>query len=415
MRVLFLTYHFPEPDQPGAFRPWVEARLLRELGHDVTVVTSAVQYMTGEDQRQGRSWCEEAWRDGIRVLRVWAPRGYRRHVGSRIANYLAYAAGAFFAGLVRGGHADVVFAGTDPVSVGPAAFLLSLIKRARLVLDERDLYPETAIALGVLREGWFSRLVFRLQEFWRRRATGILAATPGIARALQSYGHAAGKLGVMMNADPYISQCVRSVTEHADDLHRLLGRRCVVAYSGGLGQNNDVSTLLKAARRLRGNNNIGIAVIGEGEMRGAYEAFCRDQALDNVRILGPRARDDARMLLATADICVCLYHKGNLFKGTLASKVFDYLAVGKPVVFAGSGDTADLLKRAGGGLSVCPEDADAVADAIQRLDGDPELREALGAAGRAWYRENMSVEAALATLAHVIGGDNEDEQQEVLG
>lgn len=403
MRVLFLTYHFPEPDQPGAFRPWVEAQLLRDMGCEVTVVTSSVQYMTGEDQRKTGRWCEEAQRDGVRILRVWAPTRYRQRFGSRIANYLSYGAGAFFAGLWHCGGAEVVFAGTDPVSVGPAAYLLSVIKRARLVLDERDLYPETAIALGVLRDGMFARLIFRLQDFWRRRATGILAATPGIARALESYGHSPAKVGVLMNADPYLESDGGQPGKADSDLHEILGRPIVVAYSGGLGQANDVGTLLVAANALKGDPSIGIAVIGEGERRSAYEAYCRENGLSNVRWLGPKPRTSARELLASADICVHLYPDDRLFHGALASKIFDYLALGKPVVFAGTGDTVDVLRAAGAALLAPSGDHDAVAQAIRRLSRDKPLRRQLGERGRRWYRESISVAQARHTLCGVMG------------
>lgn len=402
MRVLFLTYHFPEPDQPGAFRPWVEACALRDLGCDVTVVTSATHYMTGEDQRHTRAWCEEHQRDGIRILKTWAPSAYRRKIRSRLLNYVAYGVGAFLAGLLRGGPADFVFAGTDPVSTGPAAYLLSRLKRARLVLDERDLYPETAIALGVIKDGRFSRLVFRLQNFWRRRATGILAATPGIARALTAYGHPNEKISIMMNVDPYLEKEGLVHMQDVDDLHELSSYRFVVAYSGGLGRNNDVSTLLKAAELLKDEPEIGFVVVGEGEWRARYDDFCRERRLANVWLPGPRPREEVRALLASADACACLYHAGELFKGTLASKIFDYLAAGKPVVFAGSGDTAALLEQAGAAIIVPPADAAAVAAAIRKLYSEPDLRARLGASGQRWYQDNVSVTAVGETLTRVF-------------
>ena len=75
--VLFLTYHLPLSNEPGAFRPWMEARLLKRAGFSVTVITSGVHYMTGEDTRPSKKWCSEEWRDGIRILKTWAPSDHR--------------------------------------------------------------------------------------------------------------------------------------------------------------------------------------------------------------------------------------------------------------------------------------------------------------------------------------------------
>lgn len=403
MHVLFLTYHFPEPEQPGAFRPWVEAKLLRGMGCEVTVVTSAAHYMTGEDLRTSRKWCEERWRDGIRVLRIWAPRVRRGTIGSRLANYAAYGLGALIFGLFRARCPDAVFAGTDPVTVGPAAYLLARFWRADLILDERDLYPETAIALGAIAEGMLSRFVFRLQEFWRRSARAILAATPGIARTLESYGHPPSKIRVMMNADPFLLPAHSAHAADGSDLLALTGRPFVAVYAGGLGQSDDVQTLLNAAEVLHPQTRIGIAIVGEGERRLLYEKFCRAHRLGNVRFLGAKSREETRALLGSADVCVCLYYAQPLFDGTIASKIFDYLGLGKPIVFAGSGDTAALLEEAGAAIVVPAGDAEAVAAAIHRLHSEPALEARLGAAARAWYCANIGVDAAMGTFRQLFG------------
>ena len=164
--VLFLTYHLPLSNEPGAFRPWMEARLLKRVGFDVTVITSGVHYMTGKDTRPSKKWCSEEWRDGVRILRTWAPRGHRHKAWKRIMNYLSYTLLSGLAGLIFVRKVNRILAGTDPLIMMPVVFTLSLMKRAPLVLDERDLFPETAIALGVMREGLLSTLLFTGSNAW---------------------------------------------------------------------------------------------------------------------------------------------------------------------------------------------------------------------------------------------------------
>ncbi|HDD35645.1 MAG TPA: hypothetical protein ENF30_02465, partial [Candidatus Desulfofervidus auxilii] len=198
--VLFLTYHLPLENEPGAFRPWMEARLLKRAGYKVTVITCGVQYMTGEDIRPYKAWCTEEIVEGIRILRTWAPKHHRQSLFRRIFNYTSYAILAGLASILKVRKVDRVFAGTDPIFMMPIVYLISLIKRAPMVLDERDLYPETAIALGIMKPGIFSKFLFKLQQFFRKQAVGILTATPGIKRRLIDYGVSPQKIFLLYNA-----------------------------------------------------------------------------------------------------------------------------------------------------------------------------------------------------------------------
>lgn len=407
-RVLFLTFHLPLPEEPGAFRPWTEAKLLRDLGCEVTVVTSAIQYMTGRDLRQGRhGWSVEEEREGIRILRVWGLRDYRRGLLRRLIHSGLYATLAVGSALFRVGGVDQVFAGTDPLFVPPAAYLIARLKRSELLLDERDLYPETAIALGVLKPGFLARMIHVMLHGLRRRAPRLLAATPGIRQRLIEQGHPPDKIRVLLNADVYLegAEAGAGSPDRARaelEAHAPEGSRVLVLYAGGLGRANDVTTLLEASRWLREDPEIGVLIVGEGERRGAYERRVVEQGL-RVRLLGAYPRTEARALIAASDLCILLYPTDTFFQGTLASKIFDYLAMGKPVVFAGSGDTATLLEESGAGVVVPAGDARAVAQAITRLARNPAERRRMEASGNDWWRQNGSVHQARETLAWLIG------------
>lgn len=397
-RVLFLTYHLPLANEPGAFRPWISAKLLAELGFRVTVVTSGVQYMTGEDIRPSGGWCTEETIEGVRILRTWAPSSFRKSLRRRLVNYASFALFATIAALKRAGPAQYVFAGTDPILLTPVVNVVSRLKRASVILDERDLYPETAIALGLLREdGLLARCLRNMQRRARRRAKAIVAATPGISRTLISEGVPGSKVHLLYNADPFLHD--QPVAQPSSpSLHEDLSASCVVAYAGGLGRANDVSTLLRAAERLRDVPGLHFIIIGAGENLPLYRRWCAERGMTNVRFMGALPRHKARTLLGQADVCVQPLLAGPHFQNTLTSKTFDYLALGRPVVASAAGDTARLLRESGGGIAVPPEDAEALAAEIRRLADDPVLRTALGAAGRDWFDANIGVDAARATL-----------------
>jgi len=402
--VLFLTYHLPLENEPGAFRPWMEARLLKSSGHDVTVITSGVQYMTGEDIRPYKAWCTEEIIEGIRILRTWAPKYHRRSLFRRISNYFSYAILGGLAAILKVPKVDRIFAGTDPIFIMPIVYLISLIKHAPMVLDERDLYPETAIALGVMKPGMFAKFFFKLQQFFRKQAIAILAATPGIKRRLIDYGISPQKIFLLYNADAFLNNSLPSSGDSSLSLHKLINKKILVGYVGGLGKANDVLTLLKAAMRLKNFKQIGFIIVGSGEKREEYINFCKENNLSNVLFLPAVPRKAARNLISQIDICIQPLHNNEHFFSTLTSKTFDYLALGKPMIFCGSGDTAELLQKSGGGVVVPPEDDKPLAEAIRMLVENDNLREKMGKSARQWYKKNINFETTFNIMKKVIEG-----------
>jgi len=389
-RVLFISYHLPTDDEPGAFRPWMEARLMVRSGCDVTVVTSGVQYMTGADIRFGRGWCTEEKREGIRILRTWALPRHRHSIFTRFLSDLIFSLLAAVASVSKVGPADRVFAGAAPIFIVPLAYLVARVKGASLILDERDLFPETAIALGVMREGVISRALFGMQQYFRRKATALLAATPGIEARLLQYGHPREKVKLLYNADVFIDESLGQ-TAQTNWVRKKLNEKIIIGYAGGLGRASNISTLLRAAIRLRDLEHIGFAILGSGERRGGYEAFCTENGLSNVVFLEAVARRDARRYIREFDICVQLYPVAKLFEGALPSKIFDYHALGKPIVVCGKGDVAELLRRSGAGIAVAPEDDEALADVLQELYFDEPRRRQMGQSARQWFEQNISI------------------------
>ena len=404
--VLFLTYHLPLENEPGAFRPWMEARLLVRAGYKVTVVTSGVQYMTGEDIRPYKAWCTEEFVEGVRILRTWAPKDHRRSLLRRVSNYLSYTILAGLASVLRVQKIDRIFAGTDPIFMMPMVYFISLIKKAPMVMDERDLYPETAIALGVIKPGALSDILFQIQQFFRRKAVGILAATPGIKKRLLSYGVPEGKVYLLYNAHVFVDDDTEPKYE-IESLRELTHRKFLVGYVGGLGRANDIPTLLRAAERLKDMKQVGFVIVGSGEMRKSYIDFCKRKGLDNVTFLPAVPRKQARALVKQLDVCVQPLPQDGHFLSTLTSKTFDYHALGKPMIFCGSGDTAELLKESGGGIVVSPEDDQLLARAIKRLVKDEKLRKEMGKSAKEWFKENISISAAISIIIKTLGFCNE--------
>ena len=390
--VLFLTYHLPMPDQPGAFRPWMEARLLQASGFDVTVVTSGVHYMTGKSIRKTPGWYDRQDVDGIEIIYLWAPEDFRKSLSARIVNYVALSFLMLVYSVFRARRTDAVYAGTDPIFLAPSVYLTALLKRAPLIVDERDLYPETAIAMGLVKKNMLTRFLGSMMQFIRHHAKGIVTATPGIYRTMLAYGHPEDKVHLLYNGDLFFEEDFAS-TPDIPDFRQITGRTFLIGYTGGLGQINDIPVLLRAAKRLADDPETGFVIIGSGENRKPYQEWCAQHGLDNVWFQDAMPRQHIRHIIRKQfDLGFQALPPDEHFHHTLTSKTFDYLAAGCPIIFCGAGDTCKVLEDSQGGISVEPGDDAALARTITKLKKDPQKLEKMKKDGAHWFRETVSLE-----------------------
>ena len=297
--------------------------------------------------------------------------------------------------LIRGvrGKADFVFMGTDPLFIVPVGFVLALLHRARLVLDERDLFPDTFVILGYMRPGFTYRCLDAWSNFVRRRAHHIVSATPGIKRLLLEKDLSADKITVMVNAFPPEPGDHLTLPEHAIGTF-------TVFYGGGMGMGNELSNIVRAAKLLQDESlPIRFLFVGEGDLKAEYIDYCRQQGIGNCCFMPSIARTEIPLLLAKVDICIHSLKADPFLRCALSSKILDYLAYGRPVAFAGEGDIADLLEASNGGLSVPPEQPRELAEAIRYLYENPELRLRMGESAREYVKAHFSRSALRAHLS----------------
>ena len=388
-KILFLSHHFPLADEAGTGRPYETALFLTELGHNVVILTANMHYMTGGQVVTSRLFYTEQSVGPLRIIRIKTPLNYRSSMVRRLYNFGVFACLALFRALTL--PADVVFSAMDPVMLTPVAWLLSMVKGARLIVDERDVWPESAMVLGFLRSRVLICLIDVCQTLVRRRAASIIAATPGIKRILVAdKGVPADKVTVLVNAflddpspmpDDLLSKPVRE------------GGPFNVLYAGSMGPANELAVAVRAAALLQekfGPQAFSFLFIGEGDQKVPLEQFCAKQHIFNCHFLGTRPRKSMRQILDTVDVCISSHRDSEFLRCVLPTKVFNYLANGKPVVYAGRGDVADLLEAAQAGVTVEPMNEVALADAILQLSRQPEVRKRMGRDGKRYVMTHFN-------------------------
>jgi len=389
-RVLFLTHYFHPEVGASQTRILECARLLQRRGYDVTVVTGFPNYPDGviPEPYRGR-WLQTESLDGFRVLRSRVYPAPNRGFGRRLVNHASFAVSSMLTSW-RAGHADVVIAETPPLFTAAAAVVVARLRHARLLLNVADLWPESAVQLGALKNRFAIRGAEAIERFAYRHADLITAPTPGVRRAIEAQARLDGRVKLLANAV--------DVDRFEPEPAGAAGPKRVI-YCGTVGLAQGVRTLLEAARELeREQVDLEFLIVGDGAERSDLEALARDWGLRNVTFTGRVKHEEVPSIVESASVAVMLLRDLPLFQDALPTKLLEYMAAGRPVVAAAAGQVAELVSFAEAGIVCPPEDAAAVATAVRRLASDEAEGRRMGLNGRRYVEENLSREVMVDQL-----------------
>jgi len=407
MKILYLSQYFPPEVGATQARAYDMATGLIRAGHQVTVLTEVPNHPEGivRKEYRGRLWVRETL-DGIDVIRVWVKTSSIKNISTRLLFYLSYMIDATFAGLLLArGRYHLIYATSPPLFVGGAALALSILRRLPLVFEVRDLWPESAVALGELRNRRFIRWSTWLEEHCYRRARRIVVVTQGIRARLIERGFPSEKLTFIPNGSD--TERFHPQPEAASALRRQLGLegRFLVIYAGIHGIAQGLETVLEAAHRLADIPDIHFLFVGDGPSKPQLLQLKEKLRLRNVTMMEGQPREIIPIYLSAADAALVPLRRLDLFKGALPSKMLDAWACSVPVIMTVDGEAREVLNMARGGIYVEPESASRLSDAILQLKDNPALRKEYGRNGRDFvirnYDRKKLAESLEATLKEV--------------
>lgn len=397
MKVLYVSQYFVSAGQPGGVRHWHHTRALVAAGHDVSVVTSYVQHKERQipERYRGRKIVRER-EDGLDVWRTYSTPGYGRDLRSRLASYLSF---AWWGGLAcaRAPRARVVVASSPSLPASVAAAIVARLKRSRFVLEVRDLWPDSAVAMGLVTDRRMLAVARWMERFCYRRADHIVALTEGIRDGIVAKGIPASRVTLITNGiDLGVGPPAPVTVPVPDDAF-------VCMYVGAHGTYSSLDTVLDAADRLRTRPEIRFVLVGGGDQKPTLVARAAELGLANVTFVDPVPKHDVPGWLARADVCLLPYQDIPLFAGALPNKTFDYLGAGRPVIAAApAGELTELVREAACGVAIPPEDPAAMAAAVEALAADRETAHAMGAAGLDYVRRHYDRADLAARFVSVV-------------
>ena len=365
----------------------------------MTVHTGHPHYPSGQIAAGHRNRILRREEDnGVRVLRSLVYPAENRGFARRVLDHTALAASAI-ATCPASGEVDLVIAESPPLFTAAAGVLYSALKRAALILNISDLWPESAIELGALSSPPAIAASDGLARYCYRHAAAITTPTQTIVRRLTEIPQAAGKVH---HVPPAV------------DLDRFSGldrispsseRPLRVLYAGTIGIAQSLHTLIEAAA-IAGPRVLDLRIAGEGPELPRLKRMVHERGLGNVRLLGPVAAEGVPALYGEVDAGVVCLRDLALFQGALPSKLFEVLAAGRAVILSARGEAAEVIERHGAGVAVAPENPRALAEAFMSLSSDPVLTMEVASRARAaaaLYSREAAVERWWSIISEIAG------------
>jgi glycosyltransferase involved in cell wall biosynthesis len=388
LEILIVTqYYWPE-----SFRITDLALGLKERGHRVTVLTGMPNYPGGRlFPGYGPLGPMTETHEEIEVKRVpLVPRFSGR--GWQLAlNYLSFALSASVLGPLRcRGRFDLIFVfEPSPVTVALPAIVLKALTGAPVLFWVQDLWPESLQATEAVKSPTVLRWVERLVRFIYRRCDRILVQSEGFVPRVAALDAEPARIVYFPNwAEPVY----RPVAVPHDAPERgELPRGFRVMFAGNIGAAQSFETILAAAERLRGHEEIQWIILGDGHQRPWVAQEIERRGLNGcVRLLGRHPVETMPTYFALADALLVTLRDDPVFALTIPSKIQSYQACGRPILAALNGEGARVVHESGCGLACPAGDSEGLARAVLTLRRmSPEERERMGARGRTYFNANF--------------------------
>jgi glycosyltransferase involved in cell wall biosynthesis len=388
LNVLIIGEYFP-PDLGGAAtRASNVAKGLSLNGCNVTVVTAFPHYPTGKIPKEYKYKLLKVEYVGKSiVIRTFVLPLESKGLFNRLLIFGSFIISSLFA-LPIVGKIDVVWAANPDVFVLVPAIAYGGIKRKPIVSNVDDLIIEDLYDLNLVQRG---SAVSRLAEFFARvlfaKVKVATPISPGYIATIARYGVDESRIQVVrggVDLDVFKPRFKRKVRE-----------KFVVLYSGGFSIAYDFEQIFKAAKIIEGlDANVEFVIQGAGELLSSMRSSVSQLNVKNVKIVDKiLSRADVAELLSQADVLILPLVEFNKPYRGMSSKLYEYQAVGKPIISCSRGLPSVYVKETNSGLAVDPGDAEALAKAVIELKENPRLAQAMGENGRKYVEHEASIEA----------------------
>lgn len=396
MRILLLHQYFLEEDDPGGSR-WNEmTKTWTAQGHEVTVI-AGMMHANGLEKRKeykGKYFVRKQQGDVV-VQRTHVSESYNSGFLGRLWGYFSFMFSSLWAGLFKvKGEYDVVIVTSPPLFVGISGYLISRFKKAPMVFEIRDLWPESAIDTGVLTNKWVIKMAYAVEKFIYKKARLINVLTPAFYSTLRDKKNIKeSKLIMIPNAADFsLSEEIVSSFDRTEfrKQHDLDGH-FVITYVGAHGVANHLEQVLEAGKALE-DTNVLFLLIGQGMEKARLMKLAEKMAVKNVRFIDSVPKKEVFKYILASEMGASVLKRVDTFKTVYSNKTFDYFSCKKPILMAIDGVSRDLVEAAKAGTYVEPENTSEYNRIIREYLNNPQRLDVEGESGYQYAKQNFDRE-----------------------
>ncbi len=365
MKILLITQHFP-PERGAVRRLYEFASHFRKNGHDVTVLTAMPNYPDGIIPRKyrGKFFYRENM-DGIEIIRSYVLPASNDQPKKRMIGFVTFLCSSLINSFRIKGRFDIVLASSPPVTSAVLGYIISRIRRAKLVLEIRDLQPEMGVQYGSLKASMFTRMIKKTMNFIYQKAWKIVCVTEGLANWMGDHGIPKDRVSTIKSGVGH-----NFIDSHSNGIRKKYGweDKFLILFTGTMGTVRSLEPIIESARMLADNKCYHFAFVGDGQCRKAYEAQAKQYNLTNISFIDLQPLEQIPYFLHAGDVLVDSLKDVPFARSVLPVKMFEYMAAGKPIIFGSPATEATrFLDKAGGALTFSVKKPEQLATLIQDL------------------------------------------------
>jgi glycosyltransferase involved in cell wall biosynthesis len=415
MNILLVHQYYQEKNDPGGLR-WNEmTRIWAEKGHTITVIAGMTHYTKGlkNVRYKKKYFFTDQFAENIKVIRTHVSEKYNRNYTGRIWAYFSFVFSSIYAGVFKArGHYDVMIVSSPPLSVGIPAYILSRFKRVPLIFEVRDLWPESAIETGILKNKFMIRRAYWFESFIYKKAKLINVLTPSFMQSLLTKKNVPkNKLIMIPNAADFRLSDELLQNFDRKQLRQSLGidDKLVIIYVGAHGVANHLIQVIETCDILR-NEPVHFLLVGDGMQKKYLIDEAGKRNLPNLTFIDSVSKPEALKYIIASDIGTSVLKKTDTFKTVYSNKTFDYMSCKKPILMAIDGISKELIEQSGAGLFVEPEQPDDFAAKVRTYLKQPELISIQGNKGYAFAKQHFDritlADEYLNHIEHLVNTTN---------
>jgi glycosyltransferase involved in cell wall biosynthesis len=389
MKITILTQYYPPEHGAPQNRLHDLARRWVEAGEEVVVLTAMPNYPRGEvfEEYRGKLISTEEI-DGVKVIHSAIFVSKKKSMIAMLSIYFSFVFTSIIAGILKLGKSDVLLCESPPLFLGFSALVLKFWTRSKLVMNISDLWPESAVQLGLIGKGptlsaleFFERLLYKSSKLVSCQTDGIVNGVKKSHKKAETFLFPNGVDLEMFQPQPK-DESLKKEFDLPDGYF-------VVGYGGNHGRSQALSQVLEAATRLK-DEKIIFVLFGDGPEKPELQEKAKEMGLVNVRFYPSQPRQKMSKIQSLWDLALAPLKNIDIFDGARPSKMFELMAGEIPFIFCGKGEGADIALESGAAKVAPPESYDDLAEIIKSFaEMTPEQRKEMGKQGRKFVSEKF--------------------------